>query len=259
VTDGRSGDFIQSLERGLAVIDSFSREHPAQTVSEVAQRTGLTRATARRFLLTLAQLGYVDQGGRTFTLTPKVLDLGYSFLSSFPIVEFAQAPMERLVEKVKESSSMSVLDGPDVVYVARVPTKRIMTISLALGSRLPAYPTSMGRVLLAGLTDAQIDEYIAQTSLEQLTENTVTDPARFRSILMKVRAQGYALVDQELEEGVRSLAAPILNARGEVMAAMNVSCHATRATVARMRDEFLPHLLATAAEVSDRASALRVG
>ena len=117
----------------------------------------------------------------------------------------------------------------------------------------------MGRVLLAGLTDAQIDEYIAQTSLEQLTENTVTDPARFRSILMKVRAQGYALVDQELEEGVRSLAAPILNARGEVMAAMNVSCHATRATVARMRDEFLPHLLATAAEVSDRASALRVG
>jgi IclR family pca regulon transcriptional regulator len=134
-----------------------------------------------------------------------------------------------------------------------------MTISLALGSRLPAYPTSMGRVLLAGLTDAQIDEYIAQTSLEQLTENTVTDPARFRSILMKVRAQGYALVDQELEEGVRSLAAPILNARGEVMAAMNVSCHATRATVARMRDEFLPHLLATAAEVSDRASALRVG
>jgi IclR family pca regulon transcriptional regulator len=134
-----------------------------------------------------------------------------------------------------------------------------MTISLALGSRLPAYPTSMGRVLLAGLADAEIDDYVSRTKLEKLTPNTVTDPARFRAILMKVRDQGYALVDQELEEGVRSLAAPILNAGGNVMAAMNVSCHATRATVSRMREEFLPRLLATATEVSDRASALRVG
>jgi IclR family pca regulon transcriptional regulator len=259
VAEERSGDFIQSLERGLAVINSFSREHPSPTLSEVAQMTGLTRATARRVLLTLVDLGYVDQHGRTFSLTPKVLDLGYSYLSSFHILEFAQAPMERLVEQVKESSSMSVLDGPDVVYVARVPTKRIMTISLALGSRLPAYPTSMGRVLLAGLTDAEIDDYISRTKLDQLTPNTVTDPARFRAILMKVRSQGYALVDQELEEGVRSLAAPIHNAAGNVMAAMNVSCHATRATVSRMREELLPQLLATAAEVSDRASALRVG
>jgi IclR family transcriptional regulator, pca regulon regulatory protein len=220
--------------------------------------TGLTRATARRILLTLAELGYVDQHGRTFSLTPKVLDLGYSFLSSFHILEFAQGPMERLVEKVKESSSMSVLDGSDIVYVARVPTTRIMTISLALGSRLPAYPTSMGRVLLAGLTDAEIDDYVARTKLEKLTKHTVTDRAQFRATLVKTRAQGYALVDQELEEGVRSLAAPILNANGKVMAAMNVSCHATRASVSRMREEFLPHLLATAGEVSDRASALRV-
>jgi IclR family pca regulon transcriptional regulator len=259
VAEERSGDFIQSLERGLAVINSFSREHPSPTLSEVAQMTGLTRATARRVLLTLVDLGYVDQEGRTFSLTPKVLDLGYSYLSSFHILEFAQAPMERLVEQVNESSSMSILDGPDVVYVARVPTKRIMTISLALGSRLPAYPTSMGRVLLAGLADAEIDDYVSRTKLEKLTPNTVTDPARFRAILMKVRDQGYALVDQELEEGVRSLAAPILNAGGNVMAAMNVSCHATRATVSRMREEFLPRLLATATEVSDRASALRVG
>jgi IclR family pca regulon transcriptional regulator len=259
VAEEKSSDYIQSLERGLVVINSFSREHPAPTLSEVAQMTGLTRATVRRILLTLAQLGYVEQHGRAFSLTPKVLDLGYSYLSSFHILELAQAPMERLVEQVNESSSMSILDGPDVVYVARVPTKRIMTISLALGSRLPAYPTSMGRVLLAGLTDAQIDEYIASTRLEKLTVNTVTEPAKFRATLMKVRAQGYALVDQELEEGVRSLAAPILNASGNVMAAMNVSCHATRATVSRMREEFLPHLLATAAEVSDRANALRVG
>jgi IclR family transcriptional regulator, pca regulon regulatory protein len=258
VTDDRSGDFIQSLERGLAVINSFSREHPAPTLSEVAQMTGLTRATARRVLLTLAALGYVDQSGRTFSLTPKVLDLGYSYLSSFHILEFAQAPMERLVEKVKESSSMSVLDGSDVVYVARVPTTRIMTISLALGSRLPAYPTSMGRVLLAGLTDAEIDDYIERTELAELTKHTITDSSHFRAILMKTRAQGYALVDQELEEGVRSLAAPILNAHGMVMAAMNVSCHATRTSLSRMREEYLPHLLSTAAEVSDRASALRV-
>ncbi|MCZ6630098.1 MAG: helix-turn-helix domain-containing protein, partial [Actinobacteria bacterium] len=130
----RSSDFVQSLERGLAVINSFSSERPSQTLSEVAQSTGLTRATARRVLLTLAELGYVHQDSRVFSLTPRVLDLGYSFLSSFHVLELAQLPMERLVEEVKESSSMSVLDGPDIVYVARVPTTRIMTISLALGS-----------------------------------------------------------------------------------------------------------------------------
>ena len=134
----------------MVVINSFSRERPAQTLSEVAQLTGLTRATVRRVLLTLVELGYVHQNGRLFSLTPKVLDLGYSFLSSFRVLELAQAPMERLVEEVKESSSLSILDGSEIVYVARVPTTRIMTISLALGSRLPAYPTSMGRVLLSG-------------------------------------------------------------------------------------------------------------
>jgi len=259
VPEERSGDFIQSLERGLTVINSFSRERASQTLSEVAHLTGLTRATVRRILLTLAELGYVDHNGRSFSLTPKVLDLGYSFLSSFHILEFAQPPMERLVEEVNESSSMSVLDLPDIIYVARVPTTRIMTISLALGSRLPAYPTSMGRVLLSGLPDAEIDQYIKKTKLEQLTKYTVTDRKEFRSVLMKTRGQGYALVDQELEVGVRSLAAPIRNARGDVMAAMNISCHATRASVGRMREELLPRLLDTAAEVSGRAGALQVG
>jgi IclR family pca regulon transcriptional regulator len=203
-------------------------------------------------------LGYVDQNGRTFSLTPKVLDLGYSFLSSFHVLEFAQVPMERLVEEVNESSSMSVLDGSDIIYVARVPTTRIMAISLALGSRLPAYPTSMGRVLLSGLPDEELDEYVNRTELKKLTKYTITDREEFRAVLMKTRAQGYALVDQELEVGVRSLAAPIRNARGDVMAAMNISCHATRATVSRMREELLPRLLDTAAEVSGRATALRV-
>jgi IclR family pca regulon transcriptional regulator len=252
----RSNDFIQSLERGLEVMNSFSRERAHQTLSEVAQMTGLTRATTRRVLLTLTELGYVHQSGRSFSLTPKMLDLGYSYLSSLEVVEVAQRPMERLVEEVKESSSMSVLDGSEIVYVARVPTKRIMTIALALGSRLPAYPTSMGRVLLSGLPDSQIDDYIEQTRLERLTPHTITDPDEFRSAIGNVRAKGFALVDQELEVGVRSIAAPILNGRQEIIAAMNISCHASRVTLGQIRREFRPKLIDTANEISRLARAL---
>jgi IclR family pca regulon transcriptional regulator len=253
---GRSNDFIQSLERGLAVLNSFSRERRTQTLSEVAELTGLTRATARRVLLTFAELGYVHQNGRSFSLTPKVLDLGYSYLSSLQIVELAQYPMERLVEEVRESSSMSVLDGSEIVYVARVPTKRIMTISLALGSRLPAYPTSMGRVLLAGLSDQEIDDYLGKTQLEQLTPHTITDPVELRKVIEVVRTDGYAMVEQELEEGVRSIAAPITNGRGKVLAAMNISGHASRVTVETMLEEFRPRLLATARTISESAGSL---
>jgi IclR family pca regulon transcriptional regulator len=252
----RSNDFIQSLERGLEVMNSFSRERAHQTLSEVAQMTGLTRATTRRVLLTLTELGYVHQSGRSFSLTPKMLDLGYSYLSSLEVVEVAQRPMERLVEEVKESSSMSVLDGSEIVYVARVPTKRIMTIALALGSRLPAYPTSMGRVLLSGLPDSQIDDYIDQTRLERLTPHTITDPDEFRAAIDNVRAKGFALVDQELEVGVRSIAAPILNGRQEIIAAMNISCHASRVTLGQIRGEFRPKLIDTANEISRLARAL---
>lgn len=257
-TKDSSGDFIQSLERGLSVVNSFSREHPAQTLSEVAQRTDLSRATARRILLTLARLGYVDQQGRSFSLTPKILDLGYSFLSSLRVVDVAQPPMERLVEQVHESSSMSVLDGSEIVYVARVPTKRIMTIALALGSRLPAYATSMGRVLLAGLSDEELDYYIRRTRRDKLTPHTVTDRERFRSVVLQCRDDGFALVDQELEEGVRSIAAPVKNGRGEVIAAMNVSCHASRVDVETMLREFKPKLLGTALEISRRVRSLPV-
>ncbi|MGB8360683.1 MAG: IclR family transcriptional regulator C-terminal domain-containing protein [Acidimicrobiia bacterium] len=258
MSESRPGDFIQSLERGLAVINSFSREHNPQTLSQVAGRTGLTRATARRVLLTLSDLGYVQQTGRDFTLTPKVLDLGYSFLSSFHVVELAQPSLERLVDQVRESSSMSVLDGQEIVYVARVPTSRIMTIALALGSRLPAYPTSMGRVLLAGLSPAELDDYIERTRFERLTPHTITSKKEFRAIIERTREDGFALVDQELEEGVRSVAAPIRNGKGEVIAAINVSCHASRVDFTRINEEFRPRLLEAAAEISDRASALRV-
>jgi IclR family pca regulon transcriptional regulator len=209
-------------------------------------------------LLTLLDLGYVKQDGRVFSLTPKVLDLAYSFLSSFRVADVAQPSMERLVEDIKESSSMSVLDGHMVVYVARVPTKRIMTISLALGSRLPAYPTSMGRVLLASLSSQDLDAYVSSTTLEPLTKHTITDPVRWRKEIDKVRSQGYALVDQELEEGVRSIAAPVTAGRRGVVAAMNVSCHASRVSVGRMRQEFLPRLLAAASETSDRLAGLGI-
>jgi IclR family pca regulon transcriptional regulator len=254
----RSRDFIQSLERGLAVIDSFSEKRPEQSLSEVAQETGLSRATARRALLTLVELGYVQQSSRLFSLTPKVLDLAFSFLSSFRVADLAQPLMERLVEEIQESSSMSVLDGPDVVYVARVPTTRIMTISLALGSRLPAYPTSMGRVLLAALPEKELEEYVAGTKFIPLTKHTITDEGEWRAELDRVRKQGYALVDQELEEGVRSIAAPIKAANTRVIAAMNVSCHASRVTVARMRQDFLPRLLETTDEISLQVAALRI-
>ena len=258
----RHGDrpdaFVQSLERGLSVINSFSRDAPSQTLSEVAERTDLTRATSRRILLTLSELGYVRQRGRSFALTPKVLDLGYSFLSSFHVVELAQPSLERLVDQVHESSSMSVLDGSEIVYVARVPTKRIMTIALALGSRLPAYPTSMGRVLLAGLDDDELDGYIATTKLEKLTPHTIDDAETLRVAVLEVREQGFALVDQELEEGVRSVAAPIRNGRGKVIAAVNVSGHASRVDIERMLEEFKPRLIEAAAEITDRARSLQI-
>lgn len=256
MNDQRRGEFIRSLERGLSVINSFSREHPSQTLSEVAARTELTRATSRRVLLTLSELGYVDHQGRSFALTPKVLDLGYSYLSSLRVVSIAQPSMECLVEQVHESSSMSVLDGKEIVYVARVPTTRIMTIALALGSRLPAYATSMGRVLLSGLSDADVDSYLRDTELEKLTPHTVTDPTRLRSLILKVRSEGFALVDQELEEGVRSIAAPILNGRDEIIAAINVSCHASRIAVDEMIAEFKPCLLEAAEEICERVRSL---
>src|SRR6478735_124346 len=159
--DGRAPHFVQSLERGLAVIRAFDEQHPELTLSDVARSTGLTRAAARRFLLTLCDLGYVRSDGRWFSLTPRVLELGYAFLTSLSLTDVAEPHMERLVAEVHESSSVSVLDGADIVYVARVPTSRIMTVSINVGTRFPAYATSMGRVLLAGLSEATLDAYLA--------------------------------------------------------------------------------------------------
>lgn len=250
MAEGRS-ELVRSLERGLAVLRSFSGEHPTQTLSDVARRTDLTRATARRLLLTLADLGYVAATGRDFRLTPRVLDIGYAYLSSLGLAELAQAEMEALVARTHESCSAAVLDGDEVVYVARVPATRIMTISLGLGSRLPAVATSLGRVLLAALPDAELDAFLASARLEPLTPRTITDAAALRTELRRVRAQGWALVDQELELGLRSIAAPVHDRYG-VVAAVNVSAHATRVSLERLRKEFAPLLLDAASHISER-------
>jgi len=247
----RASEFVQSLERGLAVIRAFDAEHPELTLSEVARITGFTRATARRFLPTLVELGYMRTDGRLFALRPRILDLGYAYLSSLSLPEVALPHMEKLVAAVHESSSVSVLDGDEVVYVARVPTKRIMTVAISVGTRFPAYATSMGRVLLAGQSDDWLDGYLATVKLRQLTARTIADPGRLREELLRVREQGWALVDQELEEGLRSVAVPIHDGAGEVAAAVNVSAHASRGSSAAIRAELLPHLLSTAALIEE--------
>lgn len=247
----RSPEYVQSLERGLAVIRAFDAEHPQLTLSEVARMTGLTRAAARRFLLTLVELGYVHTDGRLFSLRPRILELGYAYLSSLSLPEVAQPHMEALVAQVHESCSVSVLDGDEVVYVARVPTKRIMTVGISVGTRFPAYATSMGRVLLAAQPADWLDDYLAKAELRPLTRRTITDPAKLRTVLARIAAQGYAIVDQELEEGLRSLAAPIHGDNGSVIAAVNVSAHASRGSSETIRKELLPPLLATAKRIEE--------
>jgi IclR family transcriptional regulator, pca regulon regulatory protein len=245
----RNSDFVQSLDRGLAVIRAFGPDRERLSLSEVARATRLTRAAARRFLLTLVKLGYVRNDGREFSLRPRVLELGYAYLSGLALPEVAAPHMEELVARLHESSSISVLDGQQIVYVVRVPTKRIMTVAISVGTRFPAYATSMGRVLLAELPGEELERYLAEAAFEALTAHTVTSPDRLREIVRGVAAQGYAIVDQELEEGLRAVAAPIRGASDVGTAAINVSAHASRISMAAMRDEILPALLETARQI----------
>jgi IclR family transcriptional regulator, pca regulon regulatory protein len=257
---GRRTDFVQSLDRGLAVIRCFSSEHPSLTLSEVAERTGLTRAAARRFLLTLQELGYVGSSGRQFSLRPRVLALGYAYLSSFSVSQIAQPHLEDLAEELHESCSVSVLDGDDLVYVARASANRIMTIALTVGTRLPPYPTSMGRVLLAHLPEGDLDGYLSRTTLRKLTNHTITSEAELREVLATVRARGWAAVDQELEAGVRSIAVPIRDSSGKVVAAINTSAHAARVPMRTLEREFLPRIQEAARQIdSELAARMTVG
>jgi IclR family pca regulon transcriptional regulator len=242
----REPEFVQSLARGLLVIRAFDEDHAELTLSDVARITGMTRASVRRFLHTLVDLGYMRSDGRKFSLRPKILELGYAYLSSLSLPELAMPHLEQLVEKVHESSSVSVLDGDEVVYVARVPTKRIMRIAISVGTRFPAYATSMGRVLLAGQSDDWLDGYLASADLRPITRHTIADAKVLRTELMRIRRDGFALVDQELEEGLRSVAAPVRDPDGKVIAAVNLSAHASRGTREAIQAEFLPQLLSCA-------------
>ncbi|WP_020666710.1 IclR family transcriptional regulator domain-containing protein [Amycolatopsis nigrescens] len=245
----RGAHHVQSLERGLAVIKAFGSGAAELTLSDVARTTGLTRAAARRFLLTLADLGYVRTDGKYFSLTARVLELGYAFLSGISLPEVAQPHLERLSAEVRESSSVSVLDGTEIVYVARVAVSRIMTVTIDVGTRFPAHATSMGHVLLAGLDAKALAGYLEAARLERLTTHTLTSPAALRTELLSVREQGWALVDQELEEGLRSVAAPVHDRHGTVVAAVNVSTHASRTSRESVRADMVPPLLAAAARI----------
>ncbi len=239
------------------MIRALSDPGPGLTLADVARNTGLTRAAARRFLLTLEDLGYVRSADRRFSLTARVLELGYSFLSSLTLPEIAQPHLRELVSQVNESSSVSVLDGAEVVYVAREPTQRIMTVAISVGTRFPAYATSMGRVLLAGLDEGELDTFLQRAELRPLTSETVTDVSALRAELERVREQGWAIVDQELEGGLRSAAAPIRSPDEGVVAAINLSTHASRRTLEAIRQALLPPLLETATRIERDLAAWR--
>lgn len=238
----QSADYVQSLARGLRVLRAFDHELPDASLSQVAQRSGLSRAVARRLLLTLQHLGYVGSRGRSFFLTPRVLELGYSYVASLGLTELAQQGMEELSRRVGESCSMAVLDGHDIVYVLRVPVRRVMSVALGVGARLPAFATSMGRVMLADLDAAALADWLKGQKFQAFTTRTLHSAAALKAELARVRKQGYALVSRELEPGLCSIAVPVHAANGSVVAAMNVGMPFTEETPRRAVREVLPVL-----------------
>lgn len=240
---------VQSLARGLSVIRAFGHDRPEQTLSEVAREVGLSRSAARRFLLTLVDLGYVKTNGKTFSLTPRVLDLGYSYLSSLTLPALAQPHLEELVATTRESSSLAVLDGMDVVYVGRVQASRIMSVDITVGTRFPAYVTSMGRAILAFLDEGVLERHLAHITFASYTGNTVSGVGQLRERLAEVRERGFAVVNQELEQGLRSVAAPVRDPDGQVVAALNISSLVSRRTEQELESEFVPALMKCVADI----------
>ncbi|MCO6009959.1 helix-turn-helix domain-containing protein [Actinoallomurus purpureus] len=242
-------EFVESLARGLTVITAFERGGAEMSLAAVAEATGLARATARRSLITLTHLGYVTSEGRLFRLTPRVLDLGFAHLSGLTLPEITQPHLASLAEQVHDSASMAILAGDDIQYVARVPTVRIMSVNITLGTRFPAYATSMGRVLLAGLPDAERAAYLERVTLKPLAPHTITSPARLGEVLDRADRDGFALVEDELEEGLRSISVPVRDRTGTVVSAVNVSMHVRRRTMEQTLDTVLPALRAAAARI----------
>jgi len=244
-------NFMTSLARGLAVLQAFSQKGRQLSISQLSKLTGLSRASVRRCLYTLSKLGFAgsDDTGKFF-LRPKVLALGYAYLSSMPLAAMAQPVLEHVSHILHESCSIATLDGTDIIYLARANVTRIMAIDLGVGSRLPAFCTSMGRVLLASLPSPQLEALLPRIEFRRHTDRTVSSPDKLRQVLQVVRSTGYAIVDQELELGLRSMAIPIQNPGGQVIAALNVGAHAQRISIVGMQTKFLPHLRAAAQELS---------
>lgn len=236
-------DLMGGFAKGLRVLEAFGPERQRLSITEAAETSGLDRATARRCLLTLAGLGYADYDGKFFSLTPKILRIGHSWLSATPLPVLLQPHLDQLSERVGHSASASILDSTEIVYIARAAQKRVMSINLMPGSRLPAYSASMGRVLLAALSDAEIDVILAATQLKAHTPLTLIEPAALKAEIAHVRERGYAVIDQELEIGLCSIAVPIRNDRGRVVAAINVGAPAAILPAAELPAHCLPVML----------------
>lgn len=252
--DALTGDpnFMSSLARGLAVVRAFSQQRRMLTIAQLSHRTDIPRAAVRRCLYTLGKLGYVGtEDGKTYALRPRILALGHAYLSSTPLATAVQPLLDQISDELHESSSMAVLEGDEILYIARSSTTtRLMSIDLGLGSRLPAYCTSMGRVLLADLDLPQLDHYLGRVKLTRLTHRTVSTAAELKRVLAEVRREGYALVDQELELGLRSIAVPVRDAAGRCVAAINVGTQSARVSLAEMQTRFLQPLRAAASELA---------
>ncbi len=242
--------FMTSLARGLAVVKAFSDQRRAMTIAQISHKTGIPRAAVRRCLYTLKQLGYADSEANNFFLKPKILTLGYSYLSSTPLTISAQPCLNMISRALNESCSLAVLDDSEVLYISRSATSRVMSVALNAGSRLPAYCTSLGRVMLAAMSESELQAYFEKVNLRAHTDRTIVSEQRLREILIEVRQNGYAIVEEELEIGLCSIAVPVRGASGATVAALNVGAQATRVTRAQFEQNFLPTLLNAASELS---------
>ncbi|HKD55307.1 MAG TPA: IclR family transcriptional regulator C-terminal domain-containing protein [Steroidobacteraceae bacterium] len=238
------------LAKGLAVIRAFGRDHAALSLSDIARSARIPAATARRCLLTLEELGYVTRSGRDFLLRPRVLELGAAYLESMNIEQITKTHLEELARKTADSAALCVLDGVDIVYVARTSVRTLLRLEAHIGSRFPAHATSMGRVLLAGLSAERLQRYFDSAKLEALTERTVTDPAKLRSLIEECRRVGHAVVEDELAYGVIALAVPVFDPQRRVVAALNSSSHSRRTTRTRLLRDRLAMLQHASREIS---------
>ncbi len=250
MTPERDTDVMGGFAKGLSVLEAFGRGRERLTIAEVSRLTGLDRATSRRCLTTLSRLGYATHDGRFFSLTVRVLALGHAYLASTPLPNQIQPFLDGLAATLQESCSCSILDGTEIVYIARAMQRRVMSIGLGVGSHLPAYCSSMGRVLLAAMPNAAVGDVLDRSDIQPLTPRTLTERCELLAEIERVRQQGFAIIDEELEIGLRSLAVPITTTAGRVVAAINTGAQTSRVTLDRLRDDVLPRLLEVQAKLA---------